>query len=405
MKINPPSKRSENIFFESNLKSISKETKEEALTTISRWSKSKQRQPQLKIIKQIGKGCFGVVFHAIYQGEITLDVAWKRMHKNSKNQSREYEILTKLKGKPHCVQLIDFFYSRMNSIYKNHIIQNFIMELCSGNLESLLKKKQKNLVEISYDQCRKIIYQTLLGVKNLHDENICHRDLKPENVFYNGNIIKIGDLGSSKQLKDFDSNTPYVVSRYYRAPELIIGIKAYSHNIDIFSVGVMLYELLTGILPFKGQNEGYQFIEIFKHLGPPSKETQELYRILIGWNGKFTNVKLADKTQKSGENSVNMRRTISRASKNKSLKGIQKFHEHLNKMKFKENKPEIENSINKGYKRSFLKCKEQILQKVEISPLWTDDYELLFKIIPHRNCFKLLKHCKTPIRNKRVLVE
>jgi glycogen synthase kinase 3 beta len=369
-------------------------------------SKTKHRIPKLKIIKELGRGCFGVVFHAILQGDPNIDIAWKRMHKNSNNQSREFEMLSLVKGKTHCVQLIDFFYSR-NSFQdeSENLIQNFILELCSGNLESLLKLKQKKILNLPYLEIKKIIYQTLLGVKDLHDVNICHRDLKPENIFYNRNVIKIGDLGSSKQLKTFDKNTPYIVSRYYRAPELIIGIKTYSHNVDIFSVGVILYELVTCHLPFKGKSEGYQFIEIFRNLGPPSKETQELYRILIGWNGEFKfNL---EKNSKSKKKSPTLSKrnghvqTVPRVSKGKFLKRAKKS----NKIKKKEQifkKGELDNP---KYKKEFLKCKESILKKTEISPFWDDDYELLFKIKPHLNCFEKLKSCDTEIDDMVILIE
>jgi len=66
---------------------------------------------------------------------------------------------------------------------------------------------------------QKYMYQLLNGLKNIHEKNIAHRDLKPENVLLSkDNVIKICDFGSSKIIDPNGKNTPYIVSRYYRAP-------------------------------------------------------------------------------------------------------------------------------------------------------------------------------------------
>ena len=99
----------------------------------------------------------------------------------------------------------------------------------------------------------------------MHTKNICHRDLKPENILLvnkNGQEeIKICDLGAAKVLatsskKEGPLNTPYVVSRYYRAPELIMGSNKNDCSIDIWSVGCMLFELITRTPLFPGEAEG-----------------------------------------------------------------------------------------------------------------------------------------------------
>jgi serine/threonine protein kinase len=69
----------------------------------------------------------------------------------------------------------------------------------------------------------------------MHSQKILHRDLKPENILLKDNQVKICDFGSSKFLDEKDwKNTPYVVSRYYRAPELILATNRYSSAIDIW---------------------------------------------------------------------------------------------------------------------------------------------------------------------------
>lgn len=412
-------KRTSNEFLSKSLSFKTEEEDDEDLDTAltsPRVSLDRESAPLLNPIKQLGRGCFGVVFQANLVSKDNMLVAWKRMHKNSRRQSREYEMLRLMKGDLHCVQMIDFFYTFTGSQAKrDNVIQNFIMELCDDNLESLLNMINRQQFDLKYFDCKKIVFQLLLGVKGLHDKSICHRDLKPENIFYKQNVIKIGDLGSSKRLKNFESNTPYVVSRYYRAPELIFGIKVYSPNIDVFSVGVIFYELVTGSLPFKGKSEGYQMLEIFKNLGPPKGESKELYRILIGWHGslrksnmnypEFVNVGDTDQAEE-GILREKLLMTIPRGSK---LKPIE--IEEINEFSFK--KQELEKADEQvfeefplpPYKKRFLQCKEDILLKSRISPLWSDDFELLFKIKAHRNCFHQLKEGDVPQEEISTLIK
>ena len=120
----------------------------------------------------------------------------------------------------------------------------------------------------------------------MHQKGVCHRDLKPENVLlkhfddvsrsrddYRNFQVKIADVGSSKILvKEKAKNTPYVVSRYYRAPEVILGANHYTTSIDIWSAGCILFELLTTTPLFNGDEEGLQIYEFANILGPPAKE-------------------------------------------------------------------------------------------------------------------------------------
>jgi len=227
-----------------------------------------QSGTQYKMETLIGNGCFGFVFQGTDR-ETKKKVAWKRMLKSTKIMSREYEILAKIKGKKNVIQLADFFYS-IN--YRNELIQNFIFPFCESNLEEVLKLHSSGQVALSYWDIKRIIFQILEGLAEIHSLNICHRDLKPENVLVKKGEILISDFGSSKELNG--RNTPYVVSRYYRAPELILGIDTYTLSIDMFSLGVIFYEFLIKRLPFKGKTEGQQVIEIFKALGPPTGEVK-----------------------------------------------------------------------------------------------------------------------------------
>ena len=92
--------------------------------------------------------------------------------------------------------------------------------------------------------------------------------------------LKIADLGAAKVLNPNQLNTPYVVSRYYRAPELILGSNKYDCSIDIWSTGCILFELITRTPMFPGEAEGLQVLEMAQIKGMPNTaEMTELSKI------------------------------------------------------------------------------------------------------------------------------
>ena len=107
----------------------------------------------------------------------------------------------------------------------------------------------------------------------MHKIKIVHRDLKPENILLDRETytIKICDFGSSKFIDEEEfMNTPYVVSRYYRAPELILGSNKYTDKIDIWAIGCILFEFMTRTPMFPGDAEGLQLFEFASLIGSPT---------------------------------------------------------------------------------------------------------------------------------------
>ena len=111
---------------------------------------------------------------------------------------------------------------------------------------------------------KKYVKQIFNGLKCMHSLKISHRDLKPENILLKDGNVRICDVGSSKMIDFSDKrlNTPYVVSRYYRAPELILASNRYDFSIDIWATGCIIFELLTKTPMFPGDSEGHHLIEM-----------------------------------------------------------------------------------------------------------------------------------------------
>ena len=159
-------------------------------------------------------------------------MAVKRTTKAGDYVSREFEVLDKLRGCENVVQLLDIYYS-VNEDGKK--AQNLVFEYCKTNLEEVIQTHKQKERFVPVAEIRGFMRQILEGMSFVHKQKICHRDLKPENILLTEEgTIKICDFGSAKVLDEGGLNTPYIVSRYYRAPELILACSDYSNKIDIW---------------------------------------------------------------------------------------------------------------------------------------------------------------------------
>lgn len=234
-----------------------------------------------ELIKELGSGSFGYVFLAKNKQNNQF-VAIKRIEKVGKYLSREYEILAELKNCKHCVRLIDCFYTKNTN---QKLIQNMVFEYLVKDLETLIADMRKSPAYLSFDQLRLICYQLFKGLEEIHDKNIAHRDLKPENVMLNDSlVVKLCDFGSSKFIDPMGKNTPYIVSRFYRAPELLLCDTKYNGKIDVWAVGCIIAELFIHKPLFKGESEGEQLFAIFKLWGSLSKDEETFYKTMVPLN-------------------------------------------------------------------------------------------------------------------------
>lgn len=113
--------------------------------------------------------------------------------------------------------------------------------------------------DLSDDHCQYFIYQTLRALKAMHSANVLHRDLKPSNLLLNANCdLKVCDFGLARSAASTEDNsgfmTEYVATRWYRAPEIMLTFKEYTKAIDVWSVGCILAEMLSGKPLFPGKD-------------------------------------------------------------------------------------------------------------------------------------------------------
>ena len=145
-------------------------------------------------------------------------------------------------------------------------------------MDTDLYKIIKTNQELSDEHYKFIMYQMLRALLFLHSGNVIHRDIKPSNVLINEDcIIKLCDFGLSRNLDSDDQMalTEYVVTRFYRAPEVMLCSHQYSKCIDIWSAGCTFAEMLTKSYLFPGDNYLNQIKLILEVLGSPEQDDME----------------------------------------------------------------------------------------------------------------------------------
>ncbi|HEV7281486.1 MAG TPA: serine/threonine-protein kinase [Pirellulaceae bacterium] len=193
------------------------------------------------IKRGIGVGGFGEVYFAV--SEAGKEVALKRILRNVDIELRGVKQCLNLKH----VHLVSLFDIRQDQHGQTWVV----MEHVAG--ECLKDKLDRNPHGLPQDE---VDFWTLgigLGTAYLHDRGIVHRDLKPGNIFLDEGVVKIGDYGLSKFIARSQrvDQTQSVGTFHYMAPE--IGKGEYGREVDIYALGVMLFEMTTGTLPFLGE--------------------------------------------------------------------------------------------------------------------------------------------------------
>ena len=225
-------------------------------------------QNYYKAVALIGQGTYGNVYkckvqlgHGQWMKEDNI-VAVKKfkkpgvgVEKNEKNQQskcrRELAMLKHFSADnphPNIATMLDSFCTQGGKLC-------IVFEYIEKNLLQVIERHPGGIKE---RDVKRIIWQVLVGLKQLHDKNIMHRDVKPENILISKNdVVKLCDLGFARDEASDDSEdmTQYVSTRWYRAPELLLRRPQYDKSIDVWSIGCLAIELITGNPAFPGNND------------------------------------------------------------------------------------------------------------------------------------------------------
>jgi hypothetical protein len=202
----------------------------------------------------IGKGGFGEVYYGVSDGG--KEVALKLVRGNQDIELRGVAQCLNLKH-PNLVSLFDL----KTDSHGDHWV---VMEYISG--ESLSTVLNRHPHGLPTELAQQWFMALAKAVGCLHDHGIVHRDLKPANIFIENGVLKVGDYGLSKFISGSQrtAQTQSVGTVHYMAPEISTG--NYNKGIDVYAAGVILYEMLTGRVPFDGESAGEI---LMKHLTAP----------------------------------------------------------------------------------------------------------------------------------------
>ncbi|XP_045602321.1 serine/threonine-protein kinase ULK3 [Procambarus clarkii] len=212
-------------------------------------STSTPKVPEYIFAEKIGSGSFADVYKAFKKGKTREVAAIKCVLKSNLSKTAldnlisEIKILKELKHE-HIVEMKDF-------IWDDRFIY-IIMEYCSGgDLSNFVKSRRR----LSETVCQRFLQQLASALKYMREKKVSHFDLKPSNILLtsrNNPVLKIGDFGLAQHMPEDDTNCTIKGSPLYMAPEIVLK-RQYDAKVDIWSVGVILYECLFGKAPYSSK--------------------------------------------------------------------------------------------------------------------------------------------------------
>lgn len=226
-----------------------------------------------QLIRPIGHGAYGVVISASDK-ETNEKVAIKKISRafedpvDAKRILREIKLMKKFNHE-NVIRILDIIpppptAEEFDDVY-------IVQDLMETDLHRIIYSKQP----LTIDHIQYFVYQILRGLKYIHSANVIHRDLKPSNLLLKSNCdLKICDFGLARGVEDEQSGglTEYVVTRWYRAPEIMLACQEYTSAIDMWSVGCIFAELLARSPLFPGEDYIAQLRLICEKLGKPAEK-------------------------------------------------------------------------------------------------------------------------------------
>ncbi|XP_069057804.1 cyclin-dependent kinase-like 3 [Pleurodeles waltl] len=209
----------------------------------------------------VGEGSYGVVIKCKHKGTGQI-VAVKKFYEKpektiNKIALREINFLKQFRHE-NLVNLLEVF--KQNR--KFYLVFEFVDHTLLQELELHPKGLESRTI-------KKFLFQIIRALEYLHKNNIMHRDIKPENILITqSGIIKICDFGFARTLTtNGDIYTDYVATRWYRAPELLLGDSKYGKPVDIWALGCIAVEMASGIAFLPGSSDVDQLYKIVTKVG------------------------------------------------------------------------------------------------------------------------------------------
>eukprot|EP01116_Phalansterium_solitarium_P024141 TRINITY_DN874_c0_g4_i1.p1 TRINITY_DN874_c0_g4~~TRINITY_DN874_c0_g4_i1.p1 ORF type:complete len:368 (+),score=101.54 TRINITY_DN874_c0_g4_i1:111-1214(+) len=227
-----------------------------------------------EISQKIGKGAYGIVWRAIDK-KTRETVALKKIFDAFQNATdaqrtfREIMFLQELSQHENIIHLFNVLKAENDrDIY-------LVFEYMETDLHAVIRA---NILEEIHKQY--IVYQLLKSLKYMHTGNVVHRDIKPSNILLNSEcLVKLADFGLARSMNSNTSAnavfTEYIATRWYRAPEILLGSTKYTKAVDMWSVGCILGELLGGKPMFPGTSTLNQLDRICEVTGMPTAQDIE----------------------------------------------------------------------------------------------------------------------------------
>jgi len=220
-------------------------------------------------LDKIGEGTYGVVYKA--KDKETGDIlALKKIRLEAEDEGipstaiREIALLKQLQH-PNIVRLYDVVHTEKRL--------TLVFEYLDYDLKKYLDAHSDKGLEAN--TIKSFLFQLLNGIHYCHKNRVLHRDLKPQNLLINSQgQLKLADFGLARAFGiPVRSLTHEVVTLWYRAPDVLMGSKNYSTTVDMWSVGCIFAEMVTGRPLFPGTSEKDQLLKIFTLLGTPTVDT------------------------------------------------------------------------------------------------------------------------------------